>query len=86
MVLIRQEYRKGWRIYQNLSVISPIADAGNRLLSLIPESISASVPAQTVAIEDEPFDSSISETTLLRKDFPLQEASCFSEPLCARLP
>ena len=33
------------------------------LLILIPASINASVPAQTVAIEEEPLDSRISETT-----------------------
>ena len=32
-------------------------------LSFSPESMSASVPAHTVAIDDEPFDSRISDTT-----------------------
>ncbi len=32
---------------------------------LIPVSISARVPAQTVAIDEDPFDSRMSETTLM---------------------
>ena len=38
-------------------------DAGDRRCSGTPASISASEAPQTVAIEDEPFDSVISETT-----------------------
>lgn len=38
-------------------------DTRNGFLEFTPASISASVPAQTVAIDDEPFDSRISDTT-----------------------
>ena len=43
--------------------INPIAIPETGFLILTPASINASVPAHTVAIEDEPFDSRISETT-----------------------
>ena len=42
-------------------VIIAIPDTG--FLIFTPASISASVPAHTVAMEDEPFDSRISDTT-----------------------
>ena len=40
----------------------PIATPATGALIGTPASISASVPPQTVAIDDEPFDSVISET------------------------
>ena len=42
---------------------SPIAMPATGLRSGTPASISASEPAHTVAIDDEPFDSSVSPTT-----------------------
>src|SRR5690606_26036681 len=45
------------------SEIMPIAIPDTGPLTGRPESISASDPAQTVAIDDEPFDSRMSETT-----------------------
>ena len=45
------------------SEISPIAIPETGFLIGTPASIKAKVPAQTVAIDDEPFDSKISETT-----------------------
>jgi hypothetical protein len=45
------------------SLIRPIATPAQGALIGTPASISASVPPHTVAIEDEPFDSRISETT-----------------------
>ena len=55
------------------SLISPIAIPAVAVLSGTPASINANDPAQTVAIEDDPFDSSISETSLIvygNSDFP----------------
>ena len=43
--------------------MSPIAIPETGLVIWTPASISAIVPAQTVAIEEEPLDSSTSETT-----------------------
>ena len=45
------------------SEISPMAIPDTGLRSFTPASISARVPAQTVAIDDEPFDSRMSDTT-----------------------
>jgi hypothetical protein len=45
------------------SITSPIATPATGAFSGTPASIIASVPPQTVAIDDEPFDSVISETT-----------------------
>ena len=45
--------------------MSPIATPATADLMGTPASISASEPAQTVAMLDEPFDSSTSETTLM---------------------
>ena len=45
------------------SEIKPMAIPETGALILTPASINANVPAQTVAIDDEPFDSKISETT-----------------------
>lgn len=44
-------------------LINPIAIPDTGFLIFTPASISASVPAHTVAMEDEPFDSRISDTT-----------------------
>lgn len=44
------------------SEISPMAIPETGFLSFTPASIRASVPAQTVAIDDEPFDSRMSDT------------------------
>ena len=44
------------------SVIRPIAIPETGLLIFTPASISAIVPAHTVAIEEDPFDSNTSET------------------------
>jgi hypothetical protein len=49
--------------YFSLSVINPIAIPVTGFLIGIPASINAKVPAHTVAMEDEPLDSKISETT-----------------------
>ena len=49
----------------SVSEISPIAIPETGALILIPVSIKARVPAQTVAIDEEPFDSKISDTTLI---------------------
>ena len=43
--------------------MSPIAIPDTGFTICTPESIKAKVPAHTVAIEDEPLDSKISETT-----------------------
>ena len=45
------------------SEISPMAMPDTGLRSFTPASMRASVPAQTVAIDDEPFDSRMSDTT-----------------------
>ena len=45
------------------SLISPIATPAHGAFIGTPASISASEPPHTVAIDDEPFDSRISETT-----------------------
>jgi hypothetical protein len=45
------------------SITRPIATPATGALSGTPASIIESVPPQTVAIEDDPFDSVISETT-----------------------
>ncbi len=45
------------------SLISPIATPAQGAFIGTPASISASEPPQTVAIEEEPFDSRISDTT-----------------------
>ena len=45
------------------SEIKPIAIPVTGFFIGTPASISASVPAQTVAIEEEPFDSNMSDTT-----------------------
>ena len=50
--------------YLSPSEINPIAIPETGLLILTPASINAIVPEQTVAIDDEPLDSSTSETTL----------------------
>ena len=50
--------------YLSPSEISPIAIPDTGLLSLTPASISAIVPEQTVAIEEDPLDSNTSLTTL----------------------
>ncbi len=47
-------------------MINPIAIPETGDLILTPASINASVPAQTVAIDEEPFDSRISETHTYR--------------------
>ena len=47
------------------SVINPIAIPETGFVICTPASINARVPAQTVAIEEEPLDSKISETTLM---------------------
>ncbi len=51
-----------------------------------PASKSANVPAHTVAIEEDPFDSKISETTRIVYGFSLSAGStCFNERI-AKLP
>ena len=45
------------------SEIRPMAIPDTGFLIFTPASINASVPAQTVAIDDEPFDSRMSDTT-----------------------
>ena len=45
-----------------VSVINPIAIPETGFLIGKPESINANVPAQTVAIEEEPLDSKTSDT------------------------
>src|SRR5690606_24991548 len=45
------------------SMIKPMAIPETGELIFIPASINANDPAQTVAIEDDPFDSKMSETT-----------------------
>ena len=66
------------------SVINPIAIPETGFLSLTPASISAIVPAHTVAIEDEPLDSSMSETTLTV--YGLSSSIILDKALCAKLP
>ena len=48
------------------SLISPIATPATAARIGTPASISASEPPQTVAIDDEPFDSRMSDTTRMR--------------------
>ena len=49
----------------SLSEINPIAIPETGFFMFIPASIRANVPAQTVAIDDEPLDSRMSETILI---------------------
>ena len=66
------------------SVINPIAIPETGFLSWTPASISAIVPAQTVAIEEEPFDSSTSDT--IRTVYGQLAGITFFKALCARFP
>src|SRR6185312_8164154 len=66
------------------SAISPIAIPATGLLICIPASIRAKHPAQTVAIDDEPFDSKISET--IRMVYGLSCGITAFNALKARLP
>src|SRR5215207_1281118 len=52
-----------WYFELSLFVIRPIAIPETGAEICTPPSISARVPAQTVAIEDDPLDSRMSETT-----------------------
>ena len=51
-----------------------------------PASISESVPPQIVAIEDEPFDSSVSDTTRIVYGKPSRSGSTCASARSARLP
>ena len=53
---------------------------------LIPASISANEPAQTVAIEDEPLDSKISDTTRMVYGFSKPSGNIRFKPRKAKLP
>ena len=67
-------------------VIKPIAMPDTGALIFTPASIKANVPAQTVAIDDDPFDSKISETTLMVYGFSSSDGNtCFKERI-AKLP
>ena len=67
------------------SVINPIAIPETGALIFTPASISASVPAQTVAIDEEPFDSRISETIRIVYGLSSIGITFFKERI-ARLP
>src|SRR5690606_13720938 len=68
------------------SVINPIAIPDTGAFNFTPASISANVPAQTVAIEDEPLDSRISETTRIVHGFSSSAGNtCFNDRI-ARVP
>ena len=54
------------------------------LVSFTPASINAIVPAQTVAIDDEPLDSNTSETTLTV--YGQSSGIIPFKPRCAKLP
>ena len=68
------------------SEIRPMAIPDTGFLILIPASISARVPAQTVAIEDDPLDSRISETTLTAYGFSSPTGTTYFRALSARFP
>ena len=68
------------------SDISPIAIPATGFFSLMPESISASVPAHTVAIDDEPLDSRMSDTTLTAYGFSSPVGTIGLRALNARFP
>ncbi len=70
----------------SLLVINPIAIPETGVLTLIPESINAIEPAQTVAIEDDPLDSRISETTRIVYKFSSSLGKTFFKALISRLP
>src|SRR5574344_1644892 len=53
----------------SLSEIKPIAIPDTGFLIFTPQSINARHPAHTVAIDDEPLDSNISDTTLTEYGF-----------------
>ena len=65
-------------------MINPIAIPETGLIISTPASIKANVPAHTVAIDDEPFDSSISETTLIV--YGLDSSIISFKARCAKLP
>src|ERR1700743_2477371 len=67
-------------------VINPIAMPDTGLVILIPASINANVPAQTVAIDDEPFDSKISETTRIVYGFASSAGNTRFNERIAKLP
>ena len=64
----------------------PIATPATGALIGTPASMSASVPPQTVAIEDEPFDSRMSETTRTVYGKASSDGSIGASERRARLP
>ena len=67
------------------SLINPIAIPDTGALILIPASIRARVPAQTVAIDEDPFDSKISETMRIVYGFSSPGKTLLNERI-ARFP
>ena len=68
------------------SEIRPIAIPDTGFLIFTPASISARVPAHTVAIDDEPLDSRISDTTRTAYGFSSPTGTIGLRALNARLP
>src|SRR5690606_37014377 len=66
------------------SVTNPIAIPETGFVICTPASIRANVPAQTVAIEDEPLDSRISET--IRIVYGFSAGIILESARCARFP
>src|SRR5690606_10084367 len=68
------------------SEIIPIAIPVTGDLIGIPASINANDPAHTVAMDEEPFDSKMSDTIRIVYGFSSGEGSTFFKALIARLP
>ncbi len=66
--------------------MSPIAIPATGAFTGTPASIKARLPAHTVAIEEEPFDSVISETIRIVYANSSGDGSIFSSALVARAP